>query len=80
MSVALRSDGDGGAGCESSGRQAEPAGTITNEAIDKDDLKSTDLDGQPPDSYMARKARERRQAIQNVANGLGVVVQTNDNS
>jgi hypothetical protein len=30
------------------------------------------------DSYMARKARERREAIQNVANGLGEVVQTND--
>eukprot|EP01043_Picozoa_sp_COSAG02_P011401 COSAG02_NODE_419_length_22613_cov_22.994492_15_plen_120_part_00 len=26
MSIALRSDGDGGAGCESSGRQVEPAG------------------------------------------------------
>ena len=30
-----------------------------------------------PDSYMARKARERRQAIQNVANG-GVVPTNND--
>ena len=31
------------------------------------------------DSYMARKARERREAIQNVANALGEAVQTNDN-
>ena len=30
-----------------------------------------------PNSYMARKARERRQAIQNVANG-GVVPTNND--
>ena len=28
---------------------------------------------------MAKKARERREAVQNVANGLGGVVQTNDN-
>ena len=31
------------------------------------------------DSYMARKARERREAIQNVANALDAAVQTNDN-
>ena len=28
---------------------------------------------------MARKARERREAIQNVANALDAAVQTNDN-